>query len=271
MPRGFATLTSRYFVDEVIDHGDVIAMRCPEEPDFIDGNVLTYPHAPREGDRAAWEARFDAAFADVPGVTRRAFFWDDPQGREGAAAGFEAAGYDVERSTVRIAEPGDLRAPASRPEGFSLAPAVGDAGWAEIARLQASDTYGRDGYAARLARLEARARFLRGVADGAREGLHGAWFIARLGGVPVGTVGLFVRDGLARYAFVHVVAKARRRGVASAMVHDVARVGFGTWGAHTIVLMADEGSRADGLYARLGFRLVQRDVGLIERQDARTT
>jgi len=269
--RGYATLTSTYFVDEVLDLGDVVAMRCPNEPDFVDGNLLTFPRAPTERDRADWEARFDAEFGDLPDVTRRAFFWDDPQGGEGAAASFEAAGYEVERSTVRLAVPGDLRPPERRPEGYTLDQAMNDEDWAAIPVLQARDSEGRDHHSARLRRLEARARFLRRVAEGARPGLRGGWFIARLHGTPVGTVGLFVREGLARYAFVHVVPTARRQGVATAMVHDVARIGFDAWGAHTLVLMADEGSAADGIYARLGFRLVQRDVGLVERAGARSS
>jgi|GEM_PF-1717149 len=266
-PRGLASITSTYFVDEVSDLGDALAMRCPNEPGFIDGNVLTFPQAPRPGDRPIWETRFEQAFRDVPGIRRRAFFWDDPEGAEGAAHEFTSSGYALEVSTVRVAEAHQLRAPKQRIEGLEVRAAVSDKDWAMIPRMQGTDSGGSSDAAARMARLIARSRFLRQIAEGARPGLLGAWFIASLAGEPVGTLGLYQRGGLARFAFVHVLAHARRQGVGRTMVHEVARIGFEAWHAQQIVILGDEGSAADRMYGELGFQVVARDVGLIEEKD----
>lgn len=267
--QGLATRTSTYFVDEVVDLGDVVAMRCPKEPTFIDGNILTYPTAPQAGDLPRWEARFDEVFADVAGLRQRAFFWDDPCGSEGAADEFIAAGYSLETSTVRVAQAHELRVPKNLVPELVVRPAVSDADWALIPSMQASDTEHAPNQASRIARLHARAAFLRQRAEGALPDLRGAWFLAVLEGEPVGTLGLFQRGALARFAFVHVLAHARRRGVGRTMVHAVARHGFERWQAERIVILADENSAADRMYGELGFRAVARDVGVIEEANRR--
>ncbi len=265
--RSLAGWTESWFVEEVRDLGDAVALRCPTEPTFRWGNVLMIPEPPGPGERDRLEARFAGAFADLPEVRHVTVCWDDPQGREGAVAEWEAAGYEIDRNVTRVAAAADLRAPAERPAGFAVRAARDDEDWRQVVALQASDP-GDEEPAAYRAFIAGRAAFRRRLAEGARPDLHGAWFLATLDGRPVGGLGLFVHQRVGRFQFVHVASEHRRKGVATAMVHAVASEGLTRMGAERLVIVGDEGTPADGIYAALGFRAAERLVGACRKEPA---
>lgn len=265
--RSLATWTESWFVEEVRDLGDAVALRCPTEPTFRWGNVLIVPDAPAPGDRPRLEARFAEAFADLPGVRHVTVGWDDPEGREGDAAAWEAAGFEIDRNVARVAAADDLRAPAGRPAGFAVRAARDDEDWRQVVAMQASEPASEDP-AAYHAFIAGRTAFRRRLAEGARPGLRGAWFLATLDDRPVGSLGLFVQQGVGRFQFVHVSQEHRRKGVATAMVHAVAREWGERLGAERTVIVADEGTPADAIYAGLGFRAVERFVGACRKEPA---
>ncbi|MDZ7801014.1 MAG: GNAT family N-acetyltransferase [Trueperaceae bacterium] len=266
-PRSLGLRTEAWFVEEVDDLGDALALRTPSIPDAHWGNLLAFAGPPGAGDRGRWEARFAETFARDPGVTHATFAWDDPHGREGDLASFEDAGYDVDRNTVRTATPRDLAAAPPQPPGFALRRVDDAPSWRAFRAVQHSGVRDTDEAPEAYARFLRRvlARTLRWVRDGGPPGLHGGWYLATLDGQPAGTMGLYVREGLGRFQDVRVVPTLRRRGVASAMVHAVARDGFARLGAARLVIMADEGASADRIYGRLGFRQVERFVGVCHR------
>ncbi|MDZ7708457.1 MAG: GNAT family N-acetyltransferase [Trueperaceae bacterium] len=263
--RSLAGWTESWFVEEVRDLGDAVALRCPTEPTFRWGNVLMIPDAPEPGDRACLEARFAEVFDDLPEVRHVTVGWDDPEGREGDVAEWQAAGYEIDRNVTRVAEAADLHAPAGRPAGFAVRAARDDDDWRQVVALQASDP-GDEEPTSYRALILGRAAFRRRLAEGVRPDLHGAWFLATLHGVPVGSMGLFVHQRVGRFQFVHVAPEHRRKGVATAMVHAVAREGLGRMGAERLVIVGDEGTSADGIYAALGFRAVERLVGACRKE-----
>lgn len=263
--RSLTAWTESWFVEEVRDLGDAVALRCPTEPTFRWGNVLMVPDAPAPGDRPRLEARFAEAFADLPGVRHVTVAWDDPEGREGALAQWEAAGYEIDRNVTRVARAADLRAPLKRPTGFAVRAAHDDEDWRRVIEMQASEPGSEEPEAYR-ALVAGRTAYRRQLTEGRRPGLHGAWFLATLHGQPVGSVGLFVHRGIGRFQFVHVTKPHRRKGVATAMVHAAAREGLSRLGAGRLVIVADEGTPADGIYARLGFRATERLVGACRKE-----
>jgi len=254
-----ATRTESWFVDEVVPAGSgATALRCPSDPTFRWGNLLVLDAPPVPGTRAAWEARFAAVFADLPGVAHATFAWT---GADGALEEFVAAGYAPDRNTVRTAGPDELAPTPRTPAGFASRPVVTDADWDAVQALHLADTPAEedpDGY---RRHREARLAVHREIQRGARPGLQGSYYLVTIDGVPAGSMGLYVRGEAGRFQYVHVAAPFRRRGVATAMVHAVAREGFARFGARSLVIMGDEGQPADGIYARLGFRPVERYVG----------
>jgi len=256
--------TEAWFVNETIPWpatagvGAAVALRTPSDPSFRWGNLLVLAEPLRPGARALWEARFDQAFADVPEVRHRTFAWT---GEDGALDELEAAGYDVDRNTVRLAGPTDVVPPGDGPGGFALAAVTSDADWHAVLGLHTADPHGEDPGAYRLHR-ERRNALYRSIAAGGVPGLRGGWYLATLHGEPAGSMGVFVRGDLARFQFVHVAPRHRRRGVATAMVRRVAREAFERWGARRAAIMVDEGTPAEGIYARAGFgRIAERYVG----------
>ena len=267
---GLSPRTDAWFVGEVRDLGDALLLRTPDEPTFRYGNALVLPRAPRAGERAAVEARFAAAFADLPAVRHVTVLVDDPAPPDDAFAGWAEAGYEVARNVVRTAAPSAVGADAPGADapgtdapgadGLTLHPADGDDDWAAVRALQAEDGPPGEARDAYLAFLQERAAFLRRLADGVRPDVRGGWFLARLHGTPVGSLGTYVRGDLGRYQFVHVRAPHRRRGIATALLRYAARHAERHWGARRLVIVGDEGSAADRLYARLGFTATERDV-----------
>jgi GNAT superfamily N-acetyltransferase len=254
--------TESWFVDEVVPLDDVpglgaaVALRTPSDPSFRWGNLLVLDEPIAAGALPRWEARFEDAFADLPGVRHRTLAWT---GADGALAELAAAGYDVDRNTVRVASAGDLADPGPPPEGFALAPVRGEADWRLALHLEANPYEDPEAY--RL-HMERRAATYRRLAAGAMPGLRGGWYLATLDGEPAGSMGVFVRDGLARFQAVYVVERHRGRGVATAMVHAVARAAFARWDARQAAIMVDDGTQAERIYARIGFRdVVERYVG----------
>ncbi len=245
-----------------------VRFSCPREPIYRWGNLLVVPEAPGPDDLPELEARFDRAFAHLPAVRHRTLTWDDPAGREGAVSAWSAAGYRPDRNTVRILTPNDLRDPPKTPAGFALKRVADDADRRVAADLSAAEPGDEDPDAFRTLQ-RGRSEFFRARERSAPD-LAGGWFLATVDGEPVGTLGLYVRGRLGRYQQVFVAPEHRRAGVASSMVHAAARHGFDEIGAERIVIVAEEGSAADGLYARLGFRAAERWVGVaLSDRDAR--
>lgn len=256
-------LTESWFTGEVVDPGDAVALRTPDDPSFRWGNLLVLPAPLGPGDRTRWEARFAVAFADLPGVRHLTFAWT---GADGALVELEAAGYEADRNTLRLAGPERIASAVPAPDGFSLRTALADADWEAVIELQMEDPHGEalDAY---RAHRERRAALYRRIADGRVPGLRGAWYLAAVDGAPAGSMGVFVRGDLARFQFVHVSRGFRRRGVATAMVHGVARAAFDVWGAQRAAIMVDEGTPAERIYRRLGFDVVaERYVGACRKQ-----
>jgi GNAT superfamily N-acetyltransferase len=254
-----AARTESWFVDEVAPAGPgATALRCPSDPDFRWGNLLVLDAPPAPGQRAALERRFAAVFADLPEVAHATFAWS---GADGALDDFVAAGYAPDRNTVRAAGPDELAPSPRTPAGFSARPVVTDADWDAVQALHLADTPADEDPDAYRRHREGRLAVYREIQRGARPGLDGSYYLVTIDGVPAGSMGVYVRGELGRFQYVHVAAPFRRRGLATAMVHAVAHEGFARFGARTLVIMGDEGQPADGIYARLGFRPVERYVG----------
>lgn len=87
---------------------------------------------------------------------------------------------------------------------------------------------------------------------------HGGWFGAFDGDRLVCQMGLFAAGtGLARFQSVETDPGHRRHGLAGSLVWHVSRFGFEVLAARTLVMVADPGGSALGLYRSLGFAVTQ--------------
>jgi ribosomal protein S18 acetylase RimI-like enzyme len=71
-------------------------------------------------------------------------------------------------------------------------------------------------------------------------------------------------SGLARFQSVETRPDARRRGLASALVHKAGHLALGR-GARRLVIVADPEYHAIGIYRSLGFREAETQVQLTRR------
>ena len=249
-----------------VRHDDHLVVRSPSNPGHYWGNLLVFDDPPRAGDRRRWEEIFAAEFADQSAVRHRAFCWDRTDDDPGEArAEFEAAGYDVERTVGLIAAPDELE-PHPRANRAvtvrALPPERGTADedlWDQVLEIHVAgrdaDRFDEDTH------REFSRRRLADLRDLFRAG-RGAWYVALLGDQVVGSCGVVVTGGRGRFQSVDTVVAHRRQGICSRHVVDAARDAATTHGARRLVIAAEAGYHALGIYESLGFRAVERVVGV---------
>jgi ribosomal protein S18 acetylase RimI-like enzyme len=229
----------------VTSEPDVTVAATPTSPAFYYGNFLLYPAPPAAGDRERWEARFAAAFPDVPGLRHRCFRWDRPDGARGELDEFVAAGYTVDETVVLTAERTRLPRPPAEAE---LRVLVGDADWEAATRLQVTEAVTKFGErAADFARDQLR-RYRRFAEAG-----RGFWMGAFVDGELAADLGVFVQRGVARYQAVETAPGFRRRGLCATLVDAAARHAHEAHAARLLVMLAAPAEPAIRVYESLGF------------------
>ena len=259
-----ATSVDVLAADRVLERRDSYwVVRSPSHTDFWWGNLLLFDDVPGAGDGARWEALFETEFPDTP---HRTFSWDVVDGSLGAAnEEFVARGYELEENVGLIAEPADLRTHARANADVdvrALDPHGDEALWAGVIALQVA---GRDERITEDAWRQFTRRRLDDLLVHLRDG-RGAWYVAlSLDGDVVGSCGIVVTDGRARYQVVDTAEAWRRRGVASRLLVDAAAHAAATFGAERFVIVADAHYHALALYESLGFAAVERTAGVLRR------
>jgi ribosomal protein S18 acetylase RimI-like enzyme len=243
---------------QVHDRHDHLVVTHPDNPGFRWGNLLVFERPPEAGDLERWCALFDAALGVPPAVLHRTFGWDGLDGEEGEVEPFLAAGFERESNVVMAAA--GLSPPEHPHHDVCAAAITTDAQWRAALAGQAG-AFERerhdDDFAAFLTRLMASYR--RAVLAG-----HGAWWGAYEGETLVANLGIFRVGELARFQAVVTDPRARRRGVASTLVHHAAEEARRAWGSELVLLETDPDGPAIGLYERLGLAVIERRVGVCQ-------
>ena len=232
----------------VTDHGDHLVVRTEANPTFWWGNFLLVPTAARSDEVERWTLRFED---ELPGTHHRAIAFTQDGGDTDAWA---AQGWDVEvdvdLATTSVPSGGDV------PNGIRLAPLTTDDDWEQSALVGGSDTpeHRRD---SRLVFERRRAAAQRGLVESGRA----RWFGAFDDGLLVANLGIVRLGGLARYQDVVTLESHRRRGIAGALVRAAGEWALEDPAVGSLVIVADDGGPAIGLYQRAGFVEVARHVG----------
>lgn len=240
---------------EVLDRGDYLLVRSPEEPNFYWGNLLVFPRPPQAGDFEQWESLFAGEFHDSPGVLHKTFAWDVSEDAADTTA-FASAGYRVEHSVV-------LRAsevvPAKFPNGdVTIRTLLREADWAKLLELE---VLSRDeGHAEADFTEFARARH-RGYRKRIDAG-QGHWYGAFLGDRMVASLGIFRCGSSARFQVVVTHPDFRRQGICGTLVHHAAREALVHPSTDTLLMVADTEYHAARIYESLGFAPAEHLHGL---------
>jgi ribosomal protein S18 acetylase RimI-like enzyme len=253
----------------VLRRDGYLMVRSPTNPEHYWGNLLLFDEPPGCGDRDRWELLFAQEFGQDPRVEHRTFCWDVCDGRLGRAmAEFAEHGYDLQQMVGLVAPAARLRPHARGNAEVEVRPLeVAERGpdaalWEQIVELWVASReaehlgeqeYRRFGHH-RLCEL--RSLFRQG---------RGGWYVALLGDTVVGSCGLVVTDGRARFQAVDTEAAHRRRGICSRLLAEAAAHAAAHHGAERFVICADPDYHALGIYESLGFRPAERVAGVCLR------
>jgi ribosomal protein S18 acetylase RimI-like enzyme len=238
----------------VEDRGTHLVVRSPENPSYFWGNFLLLARPPVPGGE---REVVDAFHTEFPLAGHVSIGIDTADLTDEARAAFEAAGLTVDVATVLTAS--SLQ-PAREVEAEVRA-LEGDDDWEARARLS-QRLYPQTSEEAFMTFARQKNVQERRLVDAGR----GTRFGAFVDGVLVSTAGIFVtEEGVARYQSVETHPDHRRKGLAAAVVHAAGQHGLDRLGVRTLVIVADTDGEAIGIYRRLGFADVERQLMMEQR------
>jgi ribosomal protein S18 acetylase RimI-like enzyme len=232
----------------IVDRGTYLVVETPDDPGYYHGNLLVLPAPLQPGELPHWLRKFHDELGHKPTIKHVTLCWDGITGDEGAGDELRDAGFVIDTHTVMVAESVEAYTPAALPVRALTADevlATADLEWAigdrhdEAYRqfLQRRAVWHRDLVGRGIARFY-------GAFDGTA-------LVASLGIVRVVDVG--------RYQDVQTLPAYRKRGLARALLATAARDAIAD-GADRVVIVTEPDSAASRLYARAGFRSIERTV-----------
>jgi GNAT superfamily N-acetyltransferase len=256
---------------EVVDRGDYLVGRVPDQASWYDGNLLVMPAAPQVGEVAYWTRKFTAELgANVPHVT---LAWDGIRGDVGAEEELVSHGFSLETRQVMTARSLTALPVAA---GIDVRPLYArEVTDASALAFSVSDDHS-DGF---RQFIEMRAQWQQALVASGRA----MWWGAFANKLLVGSLGLVALGGKpgegparsdaegsakvdrARYQDVQTAAAFRKRGIAGAMLAAAANAVLPT--VKELVIVCEPGSDASRVYERVGFTTVERIVQARRRPD----
>jgi GNAT superfamily N-acetyltransferase len=198
-------------------------------------------------------------------VKHRTFAWDTLDGDVGAAAlEFVAHGYRLEQAVGLRAEPRTLR-PHPRANrdvtvrALDPRPGVEEASWVGARELHIAGDRQRQLDPSYRAFVRTRVDALRALFRAGR----GAWYAAFDGALIVGSLGIVVTAGRARFQMVDTRGSHRGRGIASRLIVSAAADLARRQPVRELVIAADPEYHALPIYESLGFNAVERVSGVV--------
>lgn len=252
---GFRTdLIFPTFDGRILDRGDYLVVQTPSNPTFYWGNFLVFQEPPVASDPVRWRRLFADEIGVPLQVSHEAFGWDSPEGSVGFVEPFLEAGFSLVRGRV-------LRSSNLRPPALAATTHVRrletESEWNMALDLQVlCRDAGHDEAGYRTYRIHQIERYRAMVAAG-----WGHWYGAFQEGRLVADLGIFHLDGLGRFQSVETHPDFRRRGIAGTLVYEAGTMALAE-DLSDLVIVADAGSPAEGLYGSVGFEPVEFQMGL---------
>lgn len=245
---GFATDLAilRLSGSEVIDHGDLLVIRTPANPDYYWGNFILVAASVEPEAASRWVHRFSQEF---PAARHIAIGIDIGEGCEADLPALAAAGMSRSLSKVLTL---DSPVPMSEPALAVEIRALGTPrDWEQLLELRTA-LAAEEGAPIpdQLPFLKLRVAQERHLAESGRARYFGAFLPSGLV-ASLGLVGL--ADGICRYQNVETRIEHRRKGLATALLGTASAWAYGRSPVQELVIVADPGGPAIGLYRTLGF------------------
>lgn len=238
----------------VEDRGTHLVVRSPDNPSYFWGNFLLLAEAPVPGGEREVVGAFHTEFPQADHVS---IGIDTAELTDEARSAFEAAGMTVDVATVLTAS--SLQPP--REAEVEVRPLAGDDEWEARARLS-QQLYPQTSEKAFMTFARQKNAQERRLVDAGR----GTRFGAFVDGALVSTAGIFItEDGTARFQSVETHTGHRRNGLAAAVVHGAGQHALNHLDVRTLVIVADTDGEATGIYRRLGFADVERQL-MVEKR-----
>ena len=238
----------------VEDRGTHLVVRSPDNPSYFWGNFLLLAQPPVPGGEKEVVGAFHTEFPQADHVS---IGIDTAELTDESRAAFEAAGMTVDVATVLTAS----RLGVPRKVDAEVRALEGDDDWEARARLsqQLYPSASEEAFMTFARQKNAQERRLVDAGRGQRFG-------AFVDGTLVSTAGIFVtEDGVARFQSVETHPDHRRKGLAAAVVHGAGQHALDRLGVRTLVIVADTDGEAIGIYRRLGFADVERQLMMEKR------
>lgn len=234
-------------------HDGYQAIRTPGNPTFHWGNFLLLSRPPAPGTVTSWMSTFAREF---PGAEHVAIGVDNTNGDVGDRSELAAAGLGGECSTVLTA--GATKPPPRPNETAQFRVLNGDADW--LAALELQQAVHDHGEPADWQGFQGRK--LRGFRGLQARGF-GAWFGAFEAGRMVSGLGVFGDGGgIARFQDVDTHPEHRNRGLAGTLVYRASQYALRELAVRELVIVADPGGPAIGIYHSVGFQPAETQVRL---------
>ena len=242
----------------VTDRGDYLVVETPDNPGYYDGNVLVLPAPPQVGEVTYWTRRFTDELGKNPAIKHVTLWWDGTNGDEGAGAELRAAGFTLQTNQVMVLERGARASDGAATYGSASTLPIRELTADEVlATADLAYTIGdRHDDSYRLF-LDRRAAWHRDLVTSGRATFWGAFD----GDTLAASLGLvWLEDKkVARYQDVQTLPTHRKRGLAAALLDASTRAAFAR-GIDRVVIIAEPDGAGSRLYARHGFRTVERTV-----------
>ncbi len=238
------------FGGEVLHRDAYVVVRTPGNPGYHWGNYVIFAAPPTEGDLERWQGIYRHEFQDYGRIGHMTFTWN-PAGHSGAIQPFISAGFKYERAKVLTAD--QVREPKKRNSDVRVRPVRASHEWEEVIQLQIrckGESFAREGYEIFKRRQFANYRKMSDAG-------HGNWFGAFLGEQLVGDLGIFRKNGIARYQAVETHPSHRRKGICGTLVYETAQLLFREFGIETLVMEADADYHAAAIYESVGFQVTE--------------
>ncbi|MGE0527479.1 MAG: GNAT family N-acetyltransferase [Bdellovibrionales bacterium] len=244
------------FENRVEDKSHYIVVETPSNPHFFWGNFLIFKEPPRAHDLVDWPKLFSREFAHQPLIKHCTLAWDSVTAEKGCAQAFVEAGFSLEEAVVLTVQ--TVCPPPKINRALEIRPLSTDADWKAAITNQVKccpQSFKAELYEPFKRKQMVRYRRM-------CEASLGYWYGAFLDGRLVGDLGIFVRDGIARYQSVGTHPDFRRQGVCGTLVWKSALHVQENKYVQTLVMVADEKYHAARIYESVGFRPTERQIGV---------
>jgi RimJ/RimL family protein N-acetyltransferase len=242
------------FSGSVVDCRRYWRICTPSNPTFFWGNFLLFKDPPDRECHSEWMAAHQKEFGSEQ--EHVAFGWDTEV--PGDVSVFVENGFHKDvHSVLTVANPGTLKIANT---DVSIRPLAGDSEWEAAIELQVETGIPEDsGDKYRVFKQRQMAGYRRMQERGL-----GNWWGAFLEDELVGDLGLFFDDelSLGRYQAVETAPAHQGKGICRSLLATAAADALETHPVGRLVLVAETGSRAEGIYQRAGFELCGRSFGL---------